>query len=271
MALQIFNQLDRTNMDENVAWLKRAIQAAIKEYHTVWMSEPRLDPKTGLSRFRPDGLGIPPETEASHFTHILEPYAEKNGISVLEFCEAYNDGSIKEPQLDEYFLHDRAVRESGHDTTYRFEKRCANLATVDLQALLYKYEIDIATAIRELFDDELEIDEDFPLTPFPPAPEAYKKKERVSSKAKVQTSEEWFARAELRRELIDKYLWHEHKSLYFDYDTAQEKQILYESVTSFWMLWAGASSDEQCQKLVYVVDIFSFVVLLIYSATVRTR
>jgi len=250
MALQIFNQLDRTNMDENVAWLKRAIQAAIKEYHTVWMSEPRLDPKTGLSRFRPDGLGIPPETEASHFTHILEPFAEKHGISVLEFCEAYNEGSLKEPQLDEYFLHDRAVRESGHDTTYRFEKRCANLATVDLQALLYKYEIDIATAIRELFDDELEIEEDFPLTPFPPTPEAYKKKERVSSKAKLQTSNEWFARAELRRELIDKYLWNEHKSLYYDYDTAQEKQILYESVTSFWMLWAGASSDEQCQKLV---------------------
>ena len=77
MALQIYNQLDRSNVDENRAWLKRAIQAAIKEYHTVWMSQPRLDPKTGLSRYRPDGLGIPPETEATHFTHILEPYAKK--------------------------------------------------------------------------------------------------------------------------------------------------------------------------------------------------
>lgn len=59
MALQIYNQLPRTDMNANNAWLKRAIQAAVKEYHTVWMSRPRFDPETGLSRFRPGGLGIP--------------------------------------------------------------------------------------------------------------------------------------------------------------------------------------------------------------------
>ena len=32
-----------------------------------------LDPKTGLSRYRPDGVGIPPETEATHFTHVWSP------------------------------------------------------------------------------------------------------------------------------------------------------------------------------------------------------
>ncbi|THH03615.1 hypothetical protein EW145_g6142 [Phellinidium pouzarii] len=250
MALQIYNQLDRTNEKENRAWLKRAIQAAIKEYHTVWMSEPRLDPKTGLSRYRPDGLGIPPETEATHFTHILEPYATKHGISVLEFSEKYSDGVLHEPELDEYFLHDRSVRESGHDTTYRFEKRCANLGTVDLQALLYKYEVDIGTAIREVFDDELEVEEDFPLAPFPITPEAYSSPERRRSVTNSQTSKEWFERAKFRRQTIDKHLWNESKSSYFDYDTVQMKQILYESVTAFWMLWAGAASEEQCWKLV---------------------
>ncbi|KAF9041963.1 glycoside hydrolase family 37 protein [Hymenopellis radicata] len=250
MALQIYNQLDKSDVDENRAWLKRAIQAAIKEYHTVWVAEPRMDPKTGLSRYRPDGLGIPPETEASHFTHILEPYAEKHGLSVLEFSEKYNDGSLKEPKLDEYFLHDRAVRESGHDTTYRFEKRCANLATIDLQALLYKYEVDIGTAIREVFDDELELEEDFPLAPFPPSPKAYANRSRESSRKRAQCSDEWFQRAAFRKERIDKYLWNESKNLYFDYDTATEKQILYESVTAFWALWAGCASEDQCQKLV---------------------
>ena len=96
-ALQIYNQLDHSNVDANHEWLKRAIQAAIKEYHTIWVAEPQMDPKTGLSRFRPDGLGIPPETEATHFTHILEPYATKNGISVHEFTEKYNDGILREP------------------------------------------------------------------------------------------------------------------------------------------------------------------------------
>ena len=42
----------------------------------------------------------------------------------------------------------RAVRESGHDTTYRFEKICGNLGTIDLNSLLYKYEVDIAAAKR---------------------------------------------------------------------------------------------------------------------------
>ncbi|KAG6832783.1 hypothetical protein H0H92_009401 [Tricholoma furcatifolium] len=250
MALQIYNQLDQSDVDANREWLKRAIQAAIKEYHTVWVAEPRIDLKTGLSRYRPDGLGIPPETEATHFTQILEPFARKHGISVLEFSEKYNDGSLKEPELDEYFLHDRAVRESGHDTTYRFEKRCANLATIDLQSLLYKYEVDIGTAIREVFDDELELDEDFDLAPFPPSPEAYANPRRDSSKSRIQRSDEWFDRADFRKDMIDKYLWNEQKSLFFDYDTVQEKQILYESVTSFWPLWAGCASDEQAWKLV---------------------
>jgi alpha,alpha-trehalase len=70
-----------------------------------------MDPITGLSRYRPDGLGIPPETEATHFTHILQPFAEKHGISVLEFADAYDAGELSEPDLDEYFMHDRAVRE----------------------------------------------------------------------------------------------------------------------------------------------------------------
>ncbi len=252
MALQIYKRLDPANDVENRAWLKGAIRAAVKEYHTVWMSEPRFDPKTGLSRYRPDGLGIPPETEASHFTHILEPYVEQHGISINEFCEAYNDGTLKEPKLDEYFLHDRSVRESGHDTTYRLDTRSANLGTVDLQALLYKYEIDIATTIRDVFADELDLEEEFSLMPFPPTAEAYALSERRSSTAMIQRSDEWFKRAELRRNVIDKYLWHGGKGLYYDYDTVKNRQKLYESVTAFWMLWAGAASDEQAEQLVYV-------------------
>jgi alpha,alpha-trehalase len=250
MALQIYNQLDRTKREENKAWLKRAIQAAIKEYHTIWTAPPRIDPKTGLSRYRPDGLGIPPETEATHFTHVLQPYADKHELSVLEFSEKYNDGTLMEPGLDDYFMHDRAVRESGHDTTYRFEKRCANLVTIDLNSLLYKYEVDIATAIRDVFDDTLELEETFPLSPFPPPPHEFADDVREYSTSRAQTSEEWFRRAALRKEMIDKYLWNDAKNLYFDYDTVQEKQTLYESVTAFWALWAGCASEEQCCKLV---------------------
>jgi alpha,alpha-trehalase len=50
---------------------------AIKEYHGVWVAEPRLDTTTGLSRYRPGGVGVPPETEATHFVHVLDPYAKE--------------------------------------------------------------------------------------------------------------------------------------------------------------------------------------------------
>lgn len=221
MALRVYNRLS----EKDAAWLRTVLQAAIKEYYTVWMAPPRLDPKTQLSRYRPDGLGIPPETEASHFDHVIEPYAKKLGITIQDYMRMYNDGDIKEPELDEYFLHDRAVRESGHDTTYRFEKVCANLATIDLNALLYKYEVDIAHAIRTLLDNDLVYD------------------------GVPQKAEEWEERARLRRERIDKYLWNEEKSLYFDYDTVKEEQSTYESVTAFWAMWAGCASKEQAQKM----------------------
>jgi alpha,alpha-trehalase len=258
MTLQIYNQLRKETPQERESansWLKRAMQAAVKEYHTIWMVPPRLDPVTGLSRYHPDGLGIPPETEASHFTHILEPFAQKRGISILEFTEAYNDGKIQEPDLDEYFVHDRAVRESGHDTTYRFEKKCAHLATIDLNALLFKYEVDIATAI-ELLGGALELEEDFALSPFPPSKETFeagKKSGFERSLSRKQTKEEWIKRSQWREERINKYLWNEGKKLYFDYDTVAESQIPYESVTAFWALWAGCASEQQAHDVMCVL------------------
>jgi alpha,alpha-trehalase len=232
MAIRVFKKLDHSTTSKklkNLDWLANVFQIAIKEYNSVWMSEPRYDKKTGLSRFRPEGLGIPPETEVSHFDHVIEPFAEAAQLSIEEYMKQYNDGIIKEPKLDEYFLHDRAVRESGHDTTYRYEKVCANLATVDLNTLLYKYETDIADTIDNLFDGELSFTEDGALL--------------------RHKSAEWRKKAAIRKERIDKYLWNEEKHLYYDYDTVLEKQTTYESVTTFWAMWAKCASKKQAEDM----------------------
>ncbi|KAL1406900.1 alpha,alpha-trehalase nth1 [Vanrija albida] len=250
LALQIFNQMDRSQLAENKEWLKRAIAAAIKEYHRYWMQEPSLHIGTGLSRYRPKGVGIPPETEATHFTHILQPYADKYGISVNDFIEGYNEGKIKEPGLDEYFQHDRGLRESGHDTTYRFEKKCADLVTVDLNSLLYKYEIDIASAIDCLFDDKFELEEEFELSPWPITEATFASPERELSTSRPMNSAEWYERARVRKQRMDEYLWNDGRSMYFDYDTKKKKQALYESVTTLWPLWAGCASETQALKTV---------------------
>ena len=115
LSLRVYKQIrDKADAKE---FLESAILSAIKEYNQVWMSEPRYDPRTGLSRYRPEGKGIPPEVEEKHFDHIILPYVEKHQMTKQDFVKAYNNGAIKEPELDEFLLHDRAVRESGHDTS----------------------------------------------------------------------------------------------------------------------------------------------------------
>ncbi|KAF2842044.1 glycoside hydrolase family 37 protein [Patellaria atrata CBS 101060] len=234
MALRVYDRIK--DQPDSLEFLRNAILAAIKEYYTVWMSEPRKDPITKLSRYRPSGIGVPPETESTHFTHVLEPYAEKNNMTFEEFVDAYNNGRVKEPELDEYFLHDRAVRESGHDTSYRLERVAANLATVDLNSLLLKYEIDIARTIRKHFKDKLSIPAEFCGKGMVPG--------------YIETSSKWDRRAKARQMLMDKYMWNEEQGMYFDYDTVKQEQTDYESATTFWPMWAGGATPAQAAALV---------------------
>lgn len=134
---------DSDSIQEALCIVYRGYRAALKELFGVWFSSPRYTPSTGLSRYYAQGIGVPPETEPSHFLHLLEPHSRKHGMKFGEFVEKYTKGEFKNDELDEYFIHDRAVRESGHDTTYRLEGRCSNLNTIDLNSLLYKYERDI--------------------------------------------------------------------------------------------------------------------------------
>jgi alpha,alpha-trehalase len=213
--------------------LRTATLAAIKEYHTVWTASPRLDTVTGLSRYQAEGLGVPPETEKSHFVNVLQPYADKHQLSIEDFMYAYNYGEIIEPALDQYFLHDRSLRESGHDTTYRLEDVCADLVTVDLNSLLYKYEVDISFIIRTYFADELPIPARF-----------------ASGSDTVETSATWDRRARFRKMQMDKYLWNEDKAMFLDYNVKTGQQMPYESVTTLWPLWAQSASPRQAALLV---------------------
>ena len=134
MALRVYERIKHE--DGALDFLREAILAAIKEYHSVWMAAPRYDPETGLTRYRPTGKGVPPETEASHFEHVLEPYAKKHNMTFKEFVEAYNyrEGVDEETlkELDEYFLHDRAVIPVKHRprAEKKDEKRDGNVVDI---------------------------------------------------------------------------------------------------------------------------------------------
>ncbi|MGE5861269.1 MAG: trehalase family glycosidase [Ignavibacteria bacterium] len=206
-------------------WLSKSLKAAMKEYNEVWMGKDHLT-STGLSRYFDTGSGISPEVEPGHFDEVLAPYAMKHNMNVHDFEEAYKSGKIKEPELDEFFIHDRAMRESGHDTSYRLIDQCANLLTVDLNSLLYKYETDIAGLIRDEFGGNFRTGQ-------------YNEKDS-----------EWFERAEKRKELINKYLWDSGKGIFFDYNFIEKRQTGYVSATTFYPLWAGLADKEQAASLV---------------------
>ena len=216
--------------------LRDAILAAMKEYHNYWMKPPRYDEESGLTRYRPIGSGIGPETPASEFAHILKPYAEKYHMSIEEVGRAYTDGNIKEPELDVFFLHDRALRESGHDTTKRLEGACADLGTIDLNCLLYRYESDLAYAVRTEFNDQLIV------------PAAFCAPGQVADH--VESSAVWHRAAKKRKALIDKYCWNEQKGSYFDYNTRTKSQTDFEYVTCLWPLWCGVASPHQASLVV---------------------
>lgn len=210
MGLKVFNKT------HDKSFLSTVYTAAVKEYTTVWMNHPRLDRVTGLSRYRPAGLGVPPEVEPGHFDAVLRPYSHKHHVSIPEFIQLYNDGKVHEKDLDEYFLHDRAIRESGHDTSYRLEGVCADLVTVDLNSLLYKYELQL---------DEMEGVLGLKKTGYDKA-------------------------AGNRRQAIDEYLWNNQDSCYYDYNCVTKQQVKYQSATGIWPLWCQVASKTQAKGVV---------------------
>ena len=128
-------------------------------------------------------------------------------------------------ELDRAFRNDRCMRESGHDATYRWFwpartaptgppaiNRCADMVSLDLNSLLYKYEVDLGRLEAELGGE--------------PGP--------------------WCARAAKRFSLIKKYLWSAREGLFYDgFLTAQGPVPSgYVSATALYPLWASAEACE---------------------------
>jgi alpha,alpha-trehalase len=215
-------------------WLARMLRAALREYRSIWTASPRrlelCDGDACLSRYFDEGRGEPPEVEPGHFVwfyqahalahgHCTPPAAERESQERFVACaedlaRRYRAGTLKDAAIDRFFANDRAMRESGHDTTFRWfdgEDRCSDFATVDLNALIFKYEVDLATLIAERFD----------------------------GKGETVSQTELCERARARSRLVKKYLWDERRGLFFDYDTKNRRRSSYLAATTLYPLWAS--------------------------------
>ena len=116
------------------------------------------------------------------------------------------------------YLHDLAEAESGWDMTPRFDRRALNFLPVDLNALLYKYEMDFARAAR-IFDDK-----------------------RAAAK--------WEDAAAVRKKIMNELMWDRIRGLYYDYNYTKTKRGNVSSLAAYYPMWAGMVSDKQAAALV---------------------
>jgi alpha,alpha-trehalase len=122
------------------------------------------------------------------------------------------------------YLHDIAETESGWDMTPRFNRKALDYVPVDLNALLYKYETDIAKYYR-LVDNKRE-------------------------------AAKWEEAAKFRKAVMDGLMWSNLKGLYYDYNYKKEKRGGVSSLATFFPMWAGMVDDQQAAQLVKALKRF---------------
>lgn len=115
-------------------------------------------------------------------------------------------------------LHDLAEAESGWDMTPRFGRKALNYLPVDLNALLYKYEMDFARAAH-IFRNTAE-------------------------------AAKWESAAAKRQTAMNELMWDRLKGQYYDYNYVRKKRGAVSSVATYFAMWAGLANDKQAWQMV---------------------
>ena len=223
-------------------WLAHAYEYATRDYQ-LWTSDPHLAGDTGLSRYYDIGEGPVPEmADDSHYypdvirwliahpdikTDYLvdapeEPTPEEAAKLAEISCDIRASKVCALARVDgnrlsrDYYHGDRAMRESGFDTSFRFgpfSGSTHHFAPVCLNSLLYKYARDMADFAKIL--------------------------------GRADDIKMWNSRAEARRAAVNKYLWHADEGLFHDYDFTTQQGSKYDFISTFYPLWSGLASKEQ--------------------------
>jgi alpha,alpha-trehalase len=234
-------------------WLERAYDFAVRD-HALWMSEPHRAGDTGLARYFDFGEGPVAEMAdddayyrnvigwllahpALHTDYLIDGPenpgpADREQLAAIS-CDPAVSAVCAHAHIGPHWLTrdfykgDRAMRESGFDPSFRFgvfDGFTHHYAPVCLNALLYKYELDLAWMAGQL--------------------------------GKADDAKKWNQSAQARRAAMDHYLWNAQKGMYFDYDFIAGRQSSYNYVTTFYPLWAGAASAEQARRVEANLNLF---------------
>lgn len=235
------------------AWLEQGYAFAIRD-HALWTSEAHRAGNTGLARYFDYGNGPVAEMadDDTYYQNVISwllahpgvdsDYlvngpahpgpADRDRLADIS-CDPDASGVCAHAHVGTHWLSkdfykgDRAMRESGFDPSFRFgvfDGSTHHYAPVCLNSLLYKYERDLAWMAERL--------------------------------GKPNEAKKWNEAAAARRAAMDRYLWNPEKGRYFDYDFVASKQSTYEYVTTFYPLWADASTPQQAHLVESHLNLF---------------
>jgi alpha,alpha-trehalase len=234
------------------AWLRQAYPLAVRD-HAIWTSKSHLAGDTGLARYFDYGTGPVPEmggpTYLQDVIRWLRAHPKEDPGYLIQAaqhpdtaeaeklkttsCDVLTSKVCAEAWVDgyrltaDYYLGDRAMRESGFDVTFRFGPFAGSThhyAAMCLNSLLYRYETDLRD-----FATRLGLDAE---------------------------AKRWAAAANARRDAINQYLWLKDQGIYADFDVTTGKPSTYAYVTAFYPLWAGVASPEQAAAMAKNIPLF---------------
>jgi alpha,alpha-trehalase len=236
------------------AWLDHAYTVAEKDY-TTWTRPEHLAGRTGLARYYDYGSGPVPEMADANTYYpdvirslVEHPTPAGNAFLIKgsEHPDAAEAARLKQTSCDvhasvvcehawyggyrltrDFYEGDRAMRESGFDTSDRFgpfSGATHHYAPVCLNSLLYRYERDLAHIAHLL--------------------------------GKPADAQRWDKRANARAEAMQRYLWRPKEAVFADYDFTHAKSSDYAYVTSLYPLWAGVATREEANQMEAKLSLF---------------
>jgi alpha,alpha-trehalase len=235
------------------AWLETAYARATRDYET-WLRPEHQAGRTGLARYYDYGQGPVPEMadDSTYYSDVIRwliDHPSQNPGFLLKGSAqpgAAEAAALKRTSCDittspvcaraeaggyrlthDFYVGDRAMRESGFDTSFRFEAFSGathHYAPVCLNSLLFRYERDMAHFAHLL--------------------------------GKANEAHAWELRAKKRNAAIQRYLWQPKQGVFADYDFTRARSSSYAYVTSIYPLWAGAATREQAVQVESKLNLF---------------
>jgi alpha,alpha-trehalase len=235
------------------AWLERAYALAEKDYST-WTRPEHKAGTTGLARYFDYGVGPVPEMadDSTYYPDVIRWLVahprEGEGFLVKgsEHPDAAEAARLKQSSCDvrasvvcerawaggyrlsrDFYLGDRAMRESGFDPSFRFgpfSGATHHYAPVCLNSLLYRYERDLEHLAHLL--------------------------------AKPAEAHQWDRKAKARDVAIQRYLWRQKEGVFADFDFIHAKASSYAYITSLYPLWAGVATREEAKQVADKLNLF---------------